>query len=185
MKFAIMIAFISISCFSKSNEYLRSEIEKKIGSFTHLEKVKIKDTISENPVNNELIKVLKVNKTIGFVRAISTTTGCNSACLPINYISFYAPDGSFLSLSSKDGLTKINHTPFTKEDYSNLEFILSTNTDVFKDVDHPKEMTDAISGETLKLYRHSVVKGAAYSTLRIHLYNQDTIKYIKSLSHSK
>lgn len=181
----VFLVIFSTTSYSKNSEYLMSLIRKEVGEFTKIKKIQVKDTISENPINNELIRVLNSGVTVGFARNISTTTGCNSACLPINYISFYDKAGTFLGLSSKDGLTKINHTPFTKEDYSNLEFILSTNTNVFNNVNHPKEMTDAISGETLKLYSSSVVKGAAYSTLRIHLYNQDTIKYIKSLNKTK
>jgi hypothetical protein len=143
--------------------------------------LKIEDKISVSPINIELLKVFKDKKLLGFARVLATTTGCNSACLPLNYITFYGAGGKFLKLISKDGLTKVGHAPFSVEDYSNLEFILVMAPKVFDKIIHPKELTDALSGATLKKYESSVVKGAAYSTLRIHLYNQNTQNIIKSL----
>jgi hypothetical protein len=141
----------------------------------------VEDKISESPINTELLRVSTSKKPVGYARVIATTTGCNSACLPINYISFYDNQGKFLELISKDGLTKIGHAPFSVEDYSNLEFILVMAPKILNSILHPKQLTDALSGATLKKYKGSVVEGAAYSTLRIHLYNQNTINIIKSL----
>ena len=148
-------------------------------TLTSTETITIPDTISDNPVNTKILKAYNGKDLLGYIRNIDTTTGCNSACLPISYTSFYGPSGDYLKVLSESGLTKINHAPFTLEDYSQLELILSLAPIEFGKVKHPKEMTDAISGETLKQFQPLVVKGAAYSTLRIHLYNQDTLKVLK------
>lgn len=145
----------------------------------------VTDTISDNPINNQIVVVYKKNSIIGFYRNIHTTTGCNSACLPLSYTAYYDHLGKFLTIKSKDGLTKINHTPFSKEDYGQIDFILALNPSEFKSITHPKELTDAISGATLKVYQNIVVPGAAYSTLRIHLYNQDTLLLIKKYSEKE
>ena len=139
----------------------------------------VKDTISDNPINNQILKVYNNEGLVGFIREINSSTGCNSACLPVIYTSFYDSKGGFKKILSKDGLTKINHTPFSDEDYSNLDFIVSMEPEKFNEVSHPKEMTDAISGATLKKYQDVVVKGAAYTTLRVHLYNLNTQNLIK------
>ncbi|MEE3079551.1 MAG: hypothetical protein VX341_09475, partial [Bdellovibrionota bacterium] len=50
----------------------------------YIEAIKIKDNISENPINDKILKVFNDSKEhIGFIRNIETTTGCNSACLPV------------------------------------------------------------------------------------------------------
>jgi hypothetical protein len=55
------------------------------------------------------------------------------------------------------------------------------NPKVFKKVNHPTEMVDAISGETKKDYKEHVVKNAAYSSLRVNLYHQQTKMFLKTL----
>jgi hypothetical protein len=55
------------------------------------------------------------------------------------------------------------------------------NPKEFKSIIHPKEMVDAISSETLKAYSGFVIKEAAYTTLRMNLYNQDTLKLLESI----
>lgn len=152
--------------------------------FPHLSRVKvisIKDTISDDPVNNKLLKVFSKKKFLGYIREIKTTTGCNSACLPVIYTSFYDEKARLIKILSRDGLTKINHTPFTAKDYSQLDFIVALAPKEFDHIKDPKELTDALSGATLKKYQPFVVKGAAYSTLRIHLYNLNTQNIITRL----
>jgi hypothetical protein len=179
------VFFLLPIIYSTSSFGFSSSIQAQVDFFykakSKIEIVKIKDSISANPVNTELLKIIILGKNVGYARSIATTTGCNSACLPLNYITFYDINGKFLKLVSKDGLTKIGHASFTTADYSNLEFILVMAPSEFSKVVHPKEMTDALSGATLKEYKASVVAGAAYSTLRIHLYNQNTINIIKTL----
>ncbi len=144
--------------------------------------VEIKDKVSAEKNNKQMLKVLsRTKKVIGFIREISTTTGCNSACLPLIYTTYYSKTGELIKLKSAQGLTKINHTPFTEDDYAQLDLILAMAPKEFSHINHPKELTDALSGETLKVYKPVVVKGAAYSTLRIHLYNQETKKWIQDL----
>ena len=152
-----------------------------IKDFDRIEKFEISDPISDNPINTELLAVFKGKKLKGYIRELSTTTGCDSACLPLNYTTFYNAKGEFIALRSREGLTKKNHAPMTPEDYSRLEMIVLLAPPEFSKVNHPKELTDAISGETLKKYQSIVVPEAAYSTLRVHLYNQQTIEEIKKL----
>lgn len=142
----------------------------------------IQDSISENPINTKIHKVLsKSDEVLGYYRRIITTTGCNSACLPIHVTLFYTKNKKFMTLKSKKGLTKKNHVAFSSEDYSELELILNINPIVFKSVSHPKDMVDVITGQTTKVYSGSVVKEAAYSSLRINKYNQDTLNKLKGI----
>ncbi len=157
-----------------------SLVKKAFPNYTKMEKLEVIDSIGDKPVNTSLYKVFKKNGLEGFARSIETTTGCNSACLPISYTSFYDAKGSYLKLLSRVGLTKIGHAPFTDQDYAKLDLILALAPKELGEVVDPKDMTDALSGATLKTYAQSVVKGAAYSTLRIHLYNQLTLKQISS-----
>lgn len=154
---------------------------KVFPNFTRVEEKIVVDTISDEAVNTIILKVFAEKKHIGFIRNIYTTTGCDSACLPVSYTSFYDKKGQFIKNLSQDGLTKINHAPFTAEDYARLDLIVSLSPHEFGKIKHPKELTDALSGATLKVYEPIVVEGAAYSTLRIHLYNVDTINWIKKL----
>lgn len=169
----LIFIFILISFNSHSKDI--TDLYKKVfPNLTKIEEVKISDPISDEPVNTVLKVLFQETKRIGFVREISTTTGCNSACLPVVYTSFYDLNGDFKTLKSRDGLTKINHAPFTPEDYSQLEFLILGTNSHFDLVKHPKEMTDVISGATIKKFEGKVVKGAAYTTLRIYLYNKQT-----------
>lgn len=153
--------------------------------FTKAYKVKafkIVDNISENPININLYKVFdKEDALVGFYRPIITTTGCDSSCLPIYVTLFYSAQKKFKTLKSIKGLTKRNHAPFTSSDYSELELILNINPADFSKVNHPKDMVDVITGQTIKAYKDIVVNEAAYTSLRINKYNQDTLKQLKGI----
>lgn len=147
-----------------------------------VKKVQILDTISDNPINTTLqIAYSRDNKKLGFIREVDTTTGCDSACLPVVFTLFYNSKYDFLKLKSKMGLTKKFHKPMTDDDINRLHLLLGMNPAIFAKVKHPKDLTDAITGATKLEYVDSVVKDAAYSTLRINTYNQDTIKQLKKL----
>lgn len=173
----ISLLFLAFNVEAKVDASL---IKKVFPSYTSLKKLEVVDPISEKPVNTVIYQVYAKKELIGFARGIETTTGCNSACLPISYVSFYNAQGDYLKLISKDGLTKIGHAPFTPEDYAKLDFILALAPEKLSKLTLPKDMTDALSGATLKAYTDVVVAGAAYSSLRIHLYNQLTLKQISS-----
>lgn len=148
----------------------------------YIEAIEIKDNISENPINDKILKVFNDSKEhIGFIRNIETTTGCNSACLPVVFTLFYDKDKSLKKLLSKPGLTKKYHAKFTDKDYEKLSLILALNPDSFLKVKHPTEMVDIISGATKKEYQNDVVKNAAYTSLRVNLYNQDTLNILKGI----
>lgn len=148
----------------------------------YIEEIKIKDNISENPINDKILKVFNDSKEhIGFIRNIETTTGCNSACLPVVFTLFYDKDKSLKKLLSKPGLTKKYHAKFTDKDYEKLSLILALNPDSFLKVKHPTEMVDIISGATKIEYQNDVVKNAAYTSLRVNLYNQDTLNILKGI----
>lgn len=174
------IVFLSFSSFSLTENSVDDHYLKVFKDATKLVPIAVKDTISDEPVNVTIFEVYKDNKRIGFLRDIHTTTGCNSACLPVSYTSFYDSNGKYLKVLSRDGLTKKNHAPFTDEDYSQLEFIISLAPSEFNTVKHPTELTDGLSGATLPKYKDVVVKDAAYSTLRIHVYNLNTQNLIKN-----
>lgn len=177
MKIWILFFLSIFSPFSFSEEFYK----KVFPQFERKVKHKIEDSVSAEKNNIVIYSIYSKNKLLGFARDINTTTGCNSACLPVVYTGFYNQDGTLLKIMSKVGLTKIGHAPFTEEDYLKLDFILSLAPKEFQHVSHPTDLTDAITGATKKEYQEIVVPGAAYSTLRIHLYNQETLKFLKAL----
>jgi len=181
-KIITLLSLIIISSSVVAKDLLTTEdkifFQKVFPKLSRVELLKIQDNVSAEKNNNKLLVVFAGKSRIGFIRKINTTTGCNSACLPIVYSSFYNEKGEYLKLISRPGLTKIYHAPMTGEDLGRLDFILAMAPKILSEVLEPKEMTDAISGETLKNYKDSVVEGAAYTTLRIHLYNQETMKHI-------
>jgi len=181
MKKLILLVLISTSLLAKIRN--QTELYKKVFKNFHDSKIfKAEDKISEAPVNTSILKAIdKDGKTLGFIREIATTTGCNSACLPILVTLFYDKDKNFLSLKSRPGLTKKNHVPFTESDYKELEFILVQDPVSFQSVVHPKMMVDAITSETLKVYKPFVVENAAYTSLRLNLYNRDTLAQLKNI----
>jgi hypothetical protein len=182
----LLLILIIFTLNAHSND-LKGELKVKfykkiIKDYKTTNKHTVKDNISEDPINTQILEVLDSNKKrIGFIREIITTTGCNSSCLPIIATLFYTKDKTFITAQSSEGLTKKNHAEFTLEDYQNLDFILMQNPKSFSSITHPKEMVDAISGETLKSYKAFVIKEAAYTSLRLNLYNQDTLKLLKSI----
>ena len=159
--------------------------QKVFPTFSKIETIKVSDEVSAEKNNRKLLVVFNNKKRIGFIRNINTTTGCNSACLPIKYSSFFNAKGEYQKLISPPGLTKIYHNPMTVEDLGKLDFILAIAPKILNGIKDPKEMTDALSGETFKKYKEVTVEGAAYSTLRIHLYHQETLKHIKNYIRSK
>ena len=147
------------------------------------EEVIIKDNISKNPINNKILKIFDSTKSlIGYIRNIETTTGCDSACLPVVFTLFYDKEKNLVKLLSQPGLTKKYHAKFTSKDYEKLALILLMNPDEFKKVNHPTEMVDVISGATKDEFQNSVVKDAAYTSLRVNLYNQDTLELLKKIN---
>lgn len=181
----VEIKFLIILMLFSFNSWSETEIDFYKKVFPTLEKTKkqkIADPISEKPTNTEVLLAYNKNdQLLGYIREVNTTTGCNSACLPVIFTLFYDKEVNFKKLLSRDGLTKKNHAPFTPEDYQKLELILLMNPKEFKKVGHPTEMVDAISGATLKDYEQVVVKEAAYSSLRVNTYNQQTMNEIKKL----
>lgn len=175
--FFLLILVFAFNSYAKIDESL---VRKIFPDFSSLKKFDVSDPISDKPVNTSIYEVYSKEERVGFVRGVETTTGCNSACLPISYMSFYKKDGSYIKLVSKVGLTKIGHASFTDEDYAKLAFILALAPARLSAIKNPRDLTDALSGETLKEFKEIVVSGAAYSSLRIHLYHQLTLQQISS-----
>ena len=140
----------------------------------------VEDTVSKEKNNIKIIAVYNKKKLLGFVRKIDTTTGCNSACLPIQYVAYYDSGGNYIKLQG-DNLTKINHTPMSQEDLTQLDlFILNPPAELVS-VKNPLELTDALTGATFKKFQPFVIKGGAYSTLRILTYHVETQKHLKKI----
>ena len=180
----LIIGFlISTFVFSAPIEKENLSYYKKVfPAISKKEIIKVPDPISDKPVNTMVLKVFnKAQKHLGYIREIKTTTGCDSACLPVIFTLFYNAEKTLVKLLSRPGLTKKFHEPFSKDDYQKLDFILLMNPQVFGKVKHPTEMVDALSGETKKEFSTHVVKNAAYSSLRINLYHQQTSKFLKTL----
>ncbi len=185
-KYTILL-FICLFTLAKAEYVLidnaKKEFYQKAFLTAHFkEEISIKDNISKNPINNKLLKIYdKDKKFLGYLRNIETTTGCDGACLPVIFTLFYNPKKELTKLLSKPGLTKKYHARFTAKDYEKLDIILALNPGIFSKVGHPTEMVDVISGATKSEYQDSVVKEAAYTSLRVNLYNQDTLNILKSL----
>ena len=174
-----MLKFIIIFICLLVSQISFAQISKHFPKLTDKAELLLEDKVSAEKNNTKIYALYNQKKLIGFMRPISTTTGCNSACLPLNYETYYSLTGEYIGLFSESGLTKINHEPMTTEDLSRLDLILAMAPAEFSIIKHPKELTDAISGATFKRFEPLVVKGAAYSTLRIHLYNQETLLFLK------
>jgi len=177
MKILLLFIF-SLLLFGSAPKNL--DLYKKVFKSYSKSKVhKTVDRISEFKTNKTILEALDSSgKRLGFIREVNTSTGCNDGCLPVIFTLFYDSKGQFLRLLSKEGLTKKDHEEFGEFDYLNLETIIRKNPPVFKKVGHPSEMVDAITRATLKVYKAHVIERAAYTTLRVNLYNQDTLNFI-------
>ena len=154
-------------------------------NFLKAEKFKtiaIDDPIVDEPVNLTLIQVLdKDRNLLGFLREVSTSTGCDDGCLPVIFTLFYSKDGKLIYLKSQEGLTKKDHEEYQEKDYLDLQLILEKNPKSFKKIKHPSEMVDAITRATINKYKGDVVARSAYTTLRVNIYNQHTLKFLQKL----
>lgn len=178
-KLALLFLILIPQAFSKEfkQELLYLKVFKSYKSF---KEVVIPDTISEFKTNTKLLEAYDKSKVrIGFIREVTTSTGCNDGCLPVIFTLFYNQKGEFLRVLSREGLTKKDHEEFEDLDYLQLESILRKNPKVFKEVAHPTNMVDAITRATLKVYQPHIIARAAYTTLRVNLYNQQTLSFLK------
>lgn len=179
IKYLILFTILISNSFSKEAKK-ESLYLKVFKGYASSKEVKIPDNISEFKTNIKLLEAFdKKKKRIGFIREVTTSTGCNDGCLPVIFTLFYSENGSFLRVLSREGLTKKDHEEFQDIDYIQLESILRKNPSVFKAVIHPTNMVDAITRATLKTYQGDVIKKAAYTTLRVNLYNQHTLSFLK------
>jgi hypothetical protein len=182
MKLLLLLSSLLFLSFTNNNTEDLARYSKVFLSIKSVELIKIDDPISDAPVNLILLKAFDTKGIhLGYIREVVTSTGCNSACLPVIFTLFYDKNLIFKTLKSKVGLTKKFHAKFTKANYAQLEMIIVMNPEKFKKVIHPKEMTDAITGATLKEYKSAVIKNAAYTSLRVNLYNQHTLKFLNKL----
>lgn len=191
MSYNTFMKTLVLICLFFSLNASSSELAFYKGVFSLITKtkvLKIEDSISEFKTNTKLLEVFnKSGKRMGFIREVVTSTGCNDGCLPVIFTLFYNEKAQFLRVLSKPGLTKKNHEEFSELDNIQLESIIRKNPSIFKEVGHPTEMVDGITRATLKRFSPYVIKKAAYTTLRVNLYNQQTQKFIKKnyLSSSK
>jgi hypothetical protein len=185
LKFLFIAIIISINTYAKSNKLEVIDDKKKqyyADPFSHgfyYTEHKVKDP---NDQENTVIKKIygEDKKPIGFIRDIETTSGCDSACKPVIFSLAYYTDCTFKTLiAPKEGLTKTMHKEFTEKDFIKLISIIQKNPKEFASIKNPENLVDALSGQTLKEYQPIVVKDAAYSTLRVNMYNQHTIKFFQ------
>lgn len=178
MKF-LLVLIHTFSFTLASNDGLPKMYKNVFPNLVKLSAAEIDDPITPDAPNSQIQKVFSSQKLIGFIREISTTTGCNDGCLPVIFTLYFDSLGNFIKLHSKPGLTKRYHEPYKPEDYIKLEGIILRNPISFKKVLHPKMMVDAISSATLKEYKSDVIAKSAYTTLRVNLYFHQTQKFIK------
>ncbi len=176
MKALILLLFTSNLWSSDLQKF-----QKVFKKATLLEEIKISDPIMDKPTNTNLLVIKNGDSIIGYAREIKTDTGCDSGCLPVIFTLYYSADKKFIELTSKPGLTKKNHARFTPMDYFNLKSILNRNPPSFSKIKHPYELVDMVSGATKKEYVPDVVAKAAYTSLRVNTYNQQTLKFLSRL----
>ena len=182
----IFLNFFIISAVLGKAESNRKQHQSIFPKLHTLSKLAITDPISDKPVNiNALIALDKKGNKLGFIREINTTTGCNSECLPVIFTLYYDAKLSFIKLLSKEGLTKLDHQPFSNNDYFTLHRLILKNPKMFKRVKHPLDMVDGFTGATKLIYKTSAVKKAAFTTLRVNAYYQQTLLELKKILKNK
>ncbi|OFZ78880.1 MAG: hypothetical protein A2583_11765 [Bdellovibrionales bacterium RIFOXYD1_FULL_53_11] len=146
----------------------------------------VPDPITEGAINNTYLKIYdSAGAFLGYVREVSTTTGCNQYCKPLDFTLALSPDGSFRALLVQEPLTKLGHRKFTDADYAKLDSILENNPESFKVPSQPMDLVDATTRVTRPEYKNDVVPTAALTSFRIYEYEKQTIQHIKSVEKKK
>lgn len=139
------------------------------------------------------------------------TPVCNTGeCLPVKINLYWDLDGNYERFDQPKGeiLTKLDHVPFTEDDYALLQDILKDGSDprLFGQVKHYKgsatedmsnpapaetrmltkyEMVDGISGATLPELEERFVPGALYTTYTLWGLAHDKQQQMRSYTKEK
>jgi hypothetical protein len=113
-----------------------------------------------------------------FYQHYSTGVCFDNQCRPLDIILHWSISGRYLGFEMPKGefLSKTDHDPFTRNEYLQLNEILSNADLPFKDIKYHElmnqpesstESVDAISGATSERIKDIVVKNAAYTTYKL------------------
>ncbi len=180
----ILIFFTLLSvAYSKTSKIKISEIKYTQQAFQNafFESIKKIDTIDEEDGVNKHYKEIynKKNKLIGYLREVSTTTGCNSLCKPLNFALALNENLKFRKIISKEPLSKLGHRNFTFDDDLKLDSLLKQPPGIYIKFKSTSDLVDAITMATKKEYKYYVVPTAALSSFRIYQYVKHTIDFLK------
>lgn len=149
---------------------------------TMFSRTTIADSITEGAPNSEVLQLYdRDSKLVGFVREISTDTGCDNVCKILEFTLCYLPDGTFTALISREPLTKIGHAQFTSADNQKLKQILTKKPMSFNRPNEPMDLVDAVTKATLPNFKPDVVSGAALTCFRTNQYNEQTKLFLKKM----
>lgn len=113
----------------------------------------------------------KDSETLGYLRMVRTTTGCQSGCAPVVFALMLDKSGAVQHVheSSAEPLLKIYHQRFTEEDKSRLVEIAKLTPQAIDEVPTPSDLANHQSWppQTYTFAKPWVVEGAAYTTSRV------------------
>jgi len=145
----------------------------------------IPDPITEGNINASYLKIYdSAAQLLGYIREVSTTTGCNQICKPLDFTLTFTPNFEFKKLLLREPLTKLDHEDFSENDYAKLDAILIDNPKSFGQATNPLDLVDAVTRATKPAFTADVVPTAALTSFRIYQYEKQTIQHL-SEGHTK
>jgi hypothetical protein len=175
----LLLSLNSFAEFTKLNDTQKS-FYKNVFPKADLQSLeKIVDPILKNSNNLSYSKIYNKEKSLlGYVRNISTTTGCNTACLPLNFSLVFNSTAKFITVLVKEQLTKVNHIPLSKQEMEGLILFVTIPPIANNHLPRPTQIVDAITMATRKEYSKGVAKGAALTFYRVLSYKNQTQDFL-------
>jgi hypothetical protein len=141
----------------------------------------IADTITEGNANSTYLRVYDAAQNfLGYVREISTTTGCKSLCNPLLFTLTFVADRAFKKVLAPVPLTKLGHAEFEDADYKKLNELVANPPESFKNVSKPMDLVDGVTHATKPEHQNSVVHEAAFTSFRVYQYERQTVQEIEA-----
>ncbi|MGY6650251.1 hypothetical protein [Wenyingzhuangia sp. IMCC45574] len=153
----------------------------------------------DNAVECDLIEVVLSDETKLFYLDVDSVNCGEDVCKVVTVRMFWDELGRYVKYELQDGegLEKKEGAPFTKEDYSKLEWVLNNKNSelehVFKEelvvsdfVAHGNVDVDAVSGATSTVTPNETVEGAVWTCFTLwHWANGQMVSKIRSITRDK
>lgn len=144
------------------------------------EKFQTKKTgIYLDTLGNEILLCLdSVAQPLHYYSEIFTPVCHVGECLPIKINLFWTLAGNYLKYSMPEGeiLTKVDHIPFTQEDYLKLDAILKNKLSTLRYLMNKPKVVDGTTGPTQIASSRDYVSGAIYTSLTLYEFIYGGIK---------